>query len=208
MSLEKILQSLEAEADNQIFELEQMAQAEIERIRTQAQAEAETVQQKRLAAIQAPLQAERARILNRARLEALKIILGTREALINSALEVTARRLEALGGNNGYAGLLKQLTQEALDTIGVGGRLCLHVQRCDAALMGRLVQDMELQCAVAGDLDSGDTSRNCLCGVAVTTPDRRIRLINTLEVRLQRAANLYRAQIAKIIFGDLGRRDE
>jgi vacuolar-type H+-ATPase subunit E/Vma4 len=202
MSLEKILQSLEAEADNQIIEIEQSAQAEIERLRTQAQAEAETVQQKRVAAIQAPLQAERARILNRAHLDGLQIILGTREALIDSALELTARRLAALGTTNGYASLLKQLTQEALDTIGIGGQFCLHVQSCDAALMGRLVQDMDLQCTVAGDLDNGDTSQNCLPGVVVTTPDGRISLVNTLETRLQRAANLYRAQIAKIIFGN------
>ena len=101
-----------------------------------------------------------------------------------------------------YAGLLKQLTQEALDTIGIGGQLCLHVQHCDAALMARLVQDMDLQCTVVGDLDNGDTSGNCLPGVIVTTPAGRISLVNTLESRLQRAANQYRAQIAKIIFGD------
>ena len=68
--------------------------------------------------------------------------------------------------------------------------------------MGRLVQDMDLQCTVVGDLDNGDTSRNCLPGVIVTTPDGYISLVNTLETRLQRAANLYRTQIAKIIFGD------
>ena len=202
MSLEKILQTLEADAGNQIAENEQTAQAEIGHIRAQAQTVAEDARQKRVAAIQAPLQAERTRILNRAKLEALQAVLGTREALINSALEVTARRLEALGSTDAYAGLLKQLTQEAIDTIGGGGRLSLHVRSCDVALMKRLVQDMDLQATVAGGLENEDPSRNHLGGVVVTTPDGRINLVNTLEARLQQVANLYRAQIAKIIFGD------
>jgi len=145
MSLEKILETLDTEAECKVVEIEQTAQAEIDRIRAQARAEAETVRQKRVAAIKTPLQAERTRILNQAKLEALQTVMGTREALITSALEATARCLATLSASQAYAGLLRQLTQEAIDTLGVDGPLCLCVKSCSVELMNRIVQEIDLQ---------------------------------------------------------------
>lgn len=202
MSLKNILEALEAEAKRQVIEIEQATQTEIERIRTQAQAEAEVARQKRLAAIQAPLQAEQARILNQAKLEALQIVMGTREALITSALEAAGYRLTEISTSEAYAGLLQELTLEAIDTLGLNGRLCLHVQSCNLELMRRIVQEMGLSATVAGGLEDENASPNCLGGVVVTNSGGRISLINTMAARLQRVAGLYRAQIAKIVFGD------
>jgi vacuolar-type H+-ATPase subunit E/Vma4 len=202
MSLENILQALEGEAERQVVEIEQATQAEIERIRTRAQAEAEVTRQKRLAAIQAPLQAEQARILNQAKLEALQIVMGTREALITSALEATACRLEEISTSEACAGLLQELTLEAIDTLGLNGRLCLHVQICNLELMRRIIQEMGLSATVTGGLEDGNSSSNCLGGVVVTSSDGRISVINTMAARLQRVTSLYRAQIAKMVFGD------
>lgn len=64
MSLDRILEALDTEAERQVMAIEQAAQAEIEHIRAQAQVEATAVRQKRIMAVQGPLQAERARILN------------------------------------------------------------------------------------------------------------------------------------------------
>ena len=202
MSLEKILKTLETEAERQVVEIDQAAQVEIERIRTQAWAEAEAVRQKRVAAIQAPLQAEQARIRNQAKLKALQTVMGTREALITSALEATARCLATLSTTQAYAGLLRQLTQEAIDTLGADGPLCLCVQSCSVELMNHIVQEMGLQATVEGGLENKASSQSCLGGIVVSTPDGGISLVNTLAARLQRVANLYRAQIAKIVFGD------
>ena len=122
MPLEKILKTLETEAERQVVEIDQAAQVEIERIRTQAWAEAEAVRQKRVAAIQAPLQAEQARILNQAKLKALQTVMGTREALITSALERGATELLiGIGGsatNDGGAGMLTALGASFTDTDG------------------------------------------------------------------------------------------
>jgi vacuolar-type H+-ATPase subunit E/Vma4 len=202
MSIEKIVQALETETEHQIAEIEQAAQKEIEQIHAQAQAEATTVRQKRLAAVQAPLQAEQTRILNQAKLEALQIVLGMRESLINSALAATARHLTDLVTSEAYAQVLWQLTEEALDTLDVAGPVRLRVQDRDVPLMRRLVQEMELSAEVEGGLEEGSSSWGCPGGVAVTTADRRIKLVNTLVTRLQRVANLYRPQIADMLCGD------
>jgi V/A-type H+-transporting ATPase subunit E len=200
MSLDSILQSLEVEVERQIAEIEQTTQAEIERIRAWAQAEAEAVRQKRLVAIQVPLQAEQARILNQAKLKALQIVLGTRENLMTAVLEATAQRLAALSNLEVYTQLMQKLFQEAVDTLGVSDQLRLHVQRQDMELMGQIVQEMGLNTSVEGDLKNEGTWNAELGGVVATSLDGRISVVNTLEMRLNRVAKLYRSQIAGLVF--------
>jgi vacuolar-type H+-ATPase subunit E/Vma4 len=155
-----------------------------------------------MAAIQAPLQAERARILNQAKLGALQVVMGTRETLIASALDAAARCLAALSPTETYAKLLRQLTQEVVDTLGAHSRLGLRVQNCDVELMSRIVREMGLSATVEGGLESEASPWGNLGGLVATTPDGRISLVNTLDARLGRVASLYRSQIAEIILGD------
>ncbi len=202
MPLENILQALEAETARQVTEIAQSAQAEVARIRAQAQVQATAVQQQHMLAMQAPLQAERARIVNQAKLEALCAVMGTRETLMASALEVAARRLGTLSASLAYPALLRRLTQEAVDRLGTPSQLRLRVRSCDVELMCGLVEEMGLAATVEGDLESEASPWGCLGGVVVATPDERISLANTLATRLQRAASLYRSDIAALVCGD------
>jgi vacuolar-type H+-ATPase subunit E/Vma4 len=202
MPLEDILQALEAEAERQVTAIEQAAQAEVERRRAGAQAEAVTVRQQRLAAVQAPLQAEQARIVNQAKLEALRLVMGTRETLIASALEAAARRLAALSTTAEYTVWLQRLTQEAVARLGRNGQLWLRVRSHDVELLRRLVQELGLSATVEGGLESEDSLWGCLGGVVATTLDGRISLSNTLAGRLRRVASLYRSRIAAMVCGN------
>ena len=205
MSLDRILQALAEEAERQVTAIEQAAQAELERICAQAQARATEVRQTHLAAVQEPLQAERAHIFNQAKLEALQIVLGTREALMLELLQATAQRLAMLPTMAVYAKLLRRLTQEAIETLGESDQLCLRVQSRDVLLMRQIAQEMGLSATVEADAAAGAdpsfaaTPWGCLGGVIATTSAERIHFINTLEMRLQRVATLYRAQIAGMI---------
>lgn len=202
MSLEHILQALEAEADRQIKEIERAAQAEIERVKAEAEAEAEAVCRKHRASGQAMLQVERTRRLNRAKLEASQQVLLTREKLIAAALAATRQYLATLTAAEAYPPLLRQLTEESVATLGKTQPLCLRVRKMDIGLMNQIAQELGLSATVIGDLTDGDSSEPnpCLGGLAVSTADNRISLTNTLEARLQRVAQLYRAQIAEIVF--------
>ena len=201
MPLENILHALEAEAERLVTEIGQATQAEVERIRAEAQAEAPVVRQKHITAIEAPLRAEQARILNRAKLEVLQIVMGTREDLITAVLEAAARRLEALPSTEAYADLLRQLMQEAVDAFGANS-LCLRVQSSDVALMKRIVREMGLSATVTGGLENEESPVGNLGGVIATSSDGRISLVNTSAARLKRVASLYRAQIAEMMFQD------
>lgn len=213
MSLKRILQALDAEAERQIAEIEQATQVELEQIHAQAQVEAETIRLKHLSISQAALQIERTRRLNQARQEALQTVLSAREALLTAALEATARRLAALATSEHYPVYLRQLTQEAVEHVGQNSPCCLHVYPQDVEVMGRIVQELEFSATVMGDLTAeigphpspatGEgvfLKDDSLGGVEVTTSDGRIRLVNTLAARLQRVAQLYRTQIAEILF--------
>ncbi|MBE7556046.1 MAG: hypothetical protein HS126_33755 [Anaerolineales bacterium] len=215
MSLEHILQALEAEAERQITEIEQAAEAEVKRILSQAQIEAGAVRQKHLAASQALLQVERTRLLNRAKQQASQTVLRGREAVISSALTTTMECLAALSNTNAYPQLLRQLTQEAVDTLGMDEPLCLHVREQDVELMERIVGEMKLPASVTGDLKEvippgqmhfypAEQNGQSLGGLAATVAAGRVTLNNTLEARLFRVSNLYRAQIAEIIFDEPG----
>jgi vacuolar-type H+-ATPase subunit E/Vma4 len=218
MSLEHILQALEAEAERQIAAIEQAAEADVKRILSLAQIEAEAVRQKHLAVSRVSLQVERTRLLNRAKQQASQAVLREREAVITSALAATMKCLAALANTNAYAQLLRQLTQEAVDTLGRDEPLCLHVRERDVELMERIVGEMGLSARVTGDLNevipsgqmhfsSAEQNGQSLGGLAATVAAGRVTLNNTLEARLFRVSNLYRAQIAEIIFDEAGGRE-
>ena len=202
MPLQNILQALEAEAERQVAEIEQAARDEAKHIRAHARTKAADVRQEHMAAIQSPLQVERARILNQAKLEALRVVMGTRETLIASALEEAARCLASLPTTRAYARLLQRLAQEAVNVFGASSRLRLRVQSCDVELMSRIVQETGLPATVEGGLEGEASLWGSLGGLIAATPNARISLVNTLDARLGRVASLYRSQIAEIVLGD------
>ena len=99
------------------------------------------------------------------------------------------------------------MAREAVDTFGVNQQFRLHVRADDVELMECIVRELGLEATVTGDFceqigEAAASENNHLGGTVATTADGRIRLTNTLQTRLQRVANLYRAQIAEIIFDD------
>lgn len=198
MSLENILEAVEEEGRRQVAGIEESARFEIERIQTQAQQEADAVRRRQLEAIQGPLQAERARLLNQARLEAVRIVMGSRQALIASALAAAGRRLEALPDTESYPPVLRRLALESAAALGGESGLRLRVVNRDLDLMNRIAREEGLAAVIEGGLQAAG-------GLVATSPDGRIRVVNTLEERLRQAARLHPRRIAEILFGPQGK---
>lgn len=203
MALENILQALEAEAAKKIAAIKGEALAEVEKIQSQARAEAAAIRRQQLEAARVRLQTEQARILNLARQKALQRVLGTREELIRAALDQAARELAALSDTEEYVLVLQQLLKESLETLGGAGPFKLWVQRQDVELMEQIIAKMDVQATVEANLAGEGQWDAELGGLITATPDGRIRLINTLETRLQRVATLYRAQIAHMVLNHI-----
>lgn len=202
MSLDKILQALEAEAAAEIAEIEQTAEVQIARVRAEAQVQATAAAQKHRPAMEASLQAERARILNQAKLEALRTVMGTREALMRAVLEAAVAHLADLPSSESYGRVLEGLTREAVAALGQESGLHLRVESRDHAWLARIVQLSGLQATVEEGATNDDNAWNCPGGVVAMSADGRVRLVNTLSARLQRVATLHRSEIAGMLFGE------
>ena len=200
MSLEKIMQALDEEATAQIREIERAVEAEIERVRGSAEADAELARRKHWPAMDARLETERARILNQARMEALRAVMGTREKLMEAALEAAATRLAALPLDETYGRVLEELACEAAAKLGQDGGLRLCVEGRDVPLMAAIARRMGLPASVEEGTTCDGTGWHCAGGVVATTGDGRVSLANTLSARLQRVANLYRSRVAGMLF--------
>ncbi len=201
MPLETILQAIDAEAEQQVAAIAAAARDDITRVEAEAAAQAEAIKQQHVDAAQARLKAEQARILNRAHRQALQMVLGTREAAISAALEETARQLGQFAGDSAYAGLLRHLAEEAAAALGAEQPLHITVKAADIPLMQQVVAALGLTATIEADLELGDTIWNSgLGGLIAATADRRISVVNTLETRLQQAAQLYRGQLAEWLF--------
>jgi vacuolar-type H+-ATPase subunit E/Vma4 len=218
MALEHILQALEVEAGQQIGAIEQAAETQVQQILSQAKVEAGVVRQKHLTAGRVLLQVERTRLLNRAKQQGSQMVLRARESLISSALTATEECLAALTDTDSYPRLLRQLAQEAVDTLGTDEPLCLHVSEHDVEVMEQIVSQMGFSATVTGDLKAVTSQEQTplspighdgqlLGGLAVTVAGGRVTLNNTLAARLLRASTLHRAQIAEIILAETGERE-
>ncbi len=203
MSLDKILRALESEAEDEIAAIEGETEWQIERIRADAERASAAARAKHLPALHAPLQAERARILNQARQEAVRVLSGEREALIAQALQAAAGQLSALPGSSMYARVMDELACEAISTLGQMGRLRLKVAGEDEEMTARIVRERSLPAEVEKGIEE-NPAWPCTGGLIATSPDGRITLVNTLSARLERAGTLHRAKIAEMLFGPDG----
>jgi len=207
MPLDKILQALTNEAQRQIAEIERSAVAETERLAREAESEAKTARQRHAPAMQTSLHAEQARILNRAKLQAQRIITEQRESLLAAAIAAAASELDGLTQTESYKVVLRHLIQEAVGALGSQGPLALRGASRDVALLEQIARDSDMEirvegCLCEGGLESSAEGTTCLGGVEMTSADGRTTLHNTLQARLERVASLYRSEIAQGLLGE------
>lgn len=193
MSLSAILESIRASGVTRVGEIESLAQAQAREILVNARLEAQLIEDDACTRAEAPAYRERARILHRARLEALRAIGNERESLIDSALEQTRGRLAGMRSDDEYATIMCHLLQEALNELrgplGEVGNACLEADPRDRPLLESLFKGMGLEIQVNYVL-------NCWGGLVAKSEDGRVVVINTLEDRLDRATPYLRRYLA------------
>lgn len=191
MGLQAILEKIRAAGEAQVQEIEQSAQFQANGILAQARADVRQIEENACAKASAPAVAERARILHRARLEALRTVGDVREELVNAAIHRARERLASIRADPSYAAVLLTLTKEALTELSSDGigKAQLLVDPNDKALMGAILHDLGLDLPMAYEL-------NCWGGLIAKSQDGRVIVINTFESRLERAAPFLRSHLA------------
>lgn len=190
MGLEEILKALEPEAQLQIERLRSEADTEAAAITAKAGEEAKAIKDRHLASARQRLGKERERLVSGAKLEAKMVRLDAREALLERAFTAAQERLAQLRGNWAYPRYLMRLTREAVAEIGSDLRIAV------SAVDEELIRAVVLELGVRAQISAG---LNTCGGLEASTPDGRIRVVNTVEARLERAIGEVRREIAALL---------
>jgi len=193
MSLHAILEAILDSGAQQVAEIEAGAYKRAHEILASARMEASQIEQDACALARSPAFRERARILHRARMEALQIFGNAREALVDRALDQIRGRLAGMRTDRLYPAVLHFLTSEALAELESSeietGMAVLEADRRDRLALESILREMGLKIPVNYTL-------TCWGGVTARSEDSRIVVINTLETRLERAAPYLRRYLA------------
>jgi vacuolar-type H+-ATPase subunit E/Vma4 len=199
MGLHAILEAIRSSGDIRVGEIESRAYAQAHEILINAQLEAERLTEQACEKALEPVSHERARLIHRARLEAMQIIGEARKELVDAALEQVRGRLVNLRTDACYPDVLRQLLLEALAelkefepeeaTTQSYGPICLEASPDDQAVLDDLLQTIRLDLPINHTL-------NCWGGVVAKGENGRIVVINTLEARLERAVPYLRLYLA------------
>jgi V/A-type H+/Na+-transporting ATPase subunit E len=191
MGLQAILEKIRAVGEAQVQTIEQSAQIQVNGILAQARAEARQIEEDACSEASAPAGGERARILHRARLEALRVVGDVREELVDTAITRARERLASIRGDHSYSEVLRTLTEEALTELNSGesGNAKLMADPRDKVSLEIILDDLKLDLPV-------DYGLNCWGGLIAKSKDGRVVVINTFESRLEHAAAFLRSHLA------------
>ena len=190
MALEDILRAMEQQAQAEIARLKGGAEAEAGSIVAMAEEDAKRIKARHLANIMPRVQHERARMLSDARLAVLREVMAAREALLEEAFAAAKTELGRLREKSEYSRYLAWLTHEVVDELG--HELCIVVDACDESLMRRIAADLGVRARIEHGLHTAG-------GLEASTADGCIRVVNTIEARLQRSQHFLRREIASIL---------
>jgi vacuolar-type H+-ATPase subunit E/Vma4 len=201
MSLHAILQAIRDSGEARVREIESRAYAQAREIMANARLEAEAIRERSCAETVEPAIRERARLIQRARLEALQTVGQERELLVDAALKQCRGRLAGVRGETVYPEVLNQLIQETLTELELaqiapssGGPACLEADSRDQKVLEELMDELGLNLTVSYDLE-------CWGGFIAKSEDKRIAVVNTLEARLERATP-YLHRVLAVLFED------
>jgi vacuolar-type H+-ATPase subunit E/Vma4 len=193
MGLQAILEKIRASGDAQVQEIEKNTHSQVSEILAQARMEACQIEEDSRVIASAPAIAERARILHRARLEALRIVGDVREDLVDTAITRARERLAVVRPDLSYPTVLRTLTEEALTELvsGGAGKTQLLADRRDKSWLTNILDDLKLDLPVSYEC-------NCWGGLVAKSEDGRVVVINTFESRLERATAFLRRHLAAL----------
>jgi vacuolar-type H+-ATPase subunit E/Vma4 len=193
MSLAAIIEAIRSAGETQISEIESEAYTKARLILAEAREKARDLQEQTCASILIPAYHDRARIIQKGRMEALRITGEAREELIDTTLSQARGRLAIFRNNLAYARVLKKLVHQALTELQASlGQTAIFVIQADLRdqdILEKILSGTGLDLNVKYDL-------TCWGGVIIKSVDDSVVVINTLEARFERAIPYLRRCLA------------
>jgi vacuolar-type H+-ATPase subunit E/Vma4 len=193
MTLQAVLDAIQAAGEQQVREIEADASAQANTLMLQASTDAQRLRENARRSALAPASRECLRIRQQAQFDALRLVTETREGLIDAVLGRARERLAEMRSHPGYPMLLSRLIQEALDDLSRSLEeregIVLEADPRDRIIVQRLLAELPPDLRMSYPL-------TCWGGVIARSADGRIVVTNTLETRLERAMPHLRRYLA------------
>jgi len=181
MSLDGILSAIRDAGQVRAAQIQAASEAEVARILADAEADAEAIYRRAYAAALQATAWERARTLHRARLEAMRIVYDSQEAVIAGVLDRLRERLAGARRQGDYPALLAALVDEALGAVlpslAEGEEPHLLADPRDREWLEAIRRERGAAWPVSYEIETWG-------GVTATSADGAIVADNTLESRL------------------------
>lgn len=190
MGLEAIVSAIAAEAATQVAEMRAGAERQVAELLEEARTRADLERHEREVGRDADAERARARIVNRAHLEADRRMAEAREQLFQEALVRLHHRLEELAAGPAYPDILRRLLSEATAVLH-DDSLTIRVRTTDGPAMHQIVAETLMHAGV-------DPSLECLGGLDLETADGRA-VRNTVDARLARSERQLRLTAVEVI---------
>jgi len=195
MSLEAILEAVEASGQAEIDKIREQAQKDANEILETARKEAQAIEDAECQKMLRSARRERAHLLHDATSKQLRIHQEGREHLIEEILGQACQRLQKFRAEKEYADVLSRFVEEGYEA------LAPSLSENDGALIEIDPRDREKIEKILPELSHEfeiEENGESWGGVTLASQDGRVRVINTLEARLERArAYLYTSLSAR-----------
>ncbi len=199
MSLEAILEGIQASGEEEIKAIQLESQVRAQELLEQTRATANQIGNKNLNEGLLKTKFAQTRILQRARMEALDITEAAFQDLLEEVLSKAQEQLSFIRSDARYPAILSYLTHEAVDelkpSLQEGETIHLLADPRDQDLLEELLKDYPINIQADYQLD-------CWGGVIISSEDEKVRIINTLKARLKRATATLQQRII-VLFKEL-----
>lgn len=184
MSLEAILEAIETSGREKIEQIQEQAKKEVDEILEAAREEAQSIREQERQKALRSARRERAHLLHEARSHQLKIHQEGRDHIIEEILERTRERLQDFRTEQAYEDLLQRFVDESFEALSASlvedETPVLEIDPRDRDSLENKLAELPRNF----NIEEGTKSWG---GVALSSQDRRVRVINTLESRMERA---------------------
>jgi V/A-type H+-transporting ATPase subunit E len=191
MAVEDILLALDEQCRKECQSIYRRAQEEAEEILEKARQEADAIREARLQRAKAEAESDTISVLYSARLKARNAVIQAEEEMVEEALRESEKRLQELRSREDYAGVMEGWLKEGLARLS--GRVVVHTDPLDSDLAGSLMDKLEVEYEVVPDIHVPG-------GVVLSDAEGKVKIINTVEERLNRAREKLRKQVSDILF--------
>ncbi|NLX49236.1 MAG: hypothetical protein GXY82_05070 [Methanospirillum sp.] len=193
MAYEELIRSMEMDAALRIQEVRVAAQAFVDETLGAARQEADRITAGQLAEAERRIEVERHQRLYRVREDLKADLASIQEKYFRRAIAMASDDLAHRRSDGGNPDVLEHLIREALEALGEK-RARVHVDPRDESAVRSILAGLPGELEAIPDLETTG-------GVVVESADGLVRVDNTFEARLSRAAEVHRQEIYRRLFG-------